>query len=226
MMLFPSSAMILDSYSSKWERAVAWSSVLTVGAIGFLSQTRLDLVLVLITFVIWGMVSYKRSPASTATLFIAALAACTCLTLALAGGVAGGVADNAVSFFGGIAHRLQEDTRSGQLVAFIQSVDLQELVLGRGALATWDWGRVNWNGGTDVGYLTLAFVGGIPLLVGFIWVHVIPASRQLRLGVHHSEFYLAVPPLLYGILMLSSALPSLDVGYYVVLICVGCCACA
>ena len=58
----------------------------------------------------------------------------------------------------------------GQIAAFLTDVPATDLLLGRGARATWNWPGMSprWPGGTDVGYLSLLFFGGIPLLADLV----------------------------------------------------------
>ena len=101
-----------------------------------------------------------------------------------------------------------------------------DLLFGRGARATWNWPGMSprWAGGTDVGYLSLLFFGGIPLLVTWCAVHLGPPLRVLRSGDDGARLAAAAVALLWGVRMLSSSFPSLALDYEVVLLCVGACA--
>ncbi len=119
--------------------------------------------------------------------------------------------------------RLDEDTRSGQLEWFARDVEPQELLLGRGSLATWTWGATAWNGGTDIGYLSLLFFGGVPLLATYIAVHIAPAFGVLKRGPTSLQLAAACIVLLWAVRMFSSSYPGLALEYYPVLLCVGAC---
>jgi len=119
--------------------------------------------------------------------------------------------------------RLDEDTRTGQLRSFAESVRPEELVLGRGALGSWMWQRAVWGGGTDVGYLTLLFYGGLPLLITYVASHVTPCLRVFRTGSHNWQVTPAALGLLWGINLFSSAFPGQNIQYYLILLCVGAC---
>jgi len=123
----------------------------------------------------------------------------------------------------GFHSRLGEDTRSGQVRAFFESVQLQELLLGRGSFATWRWGRRDWNGQTDVGYLNLLLYGGVPLLVTYVAVHAAPSLDVLRRRPKGLQLTASSLVLLWTIRMFSSGTPSLALEYYPVLIFVGAC---
>ncbi|HWR52624.1 MAG TPA: hypothetical protein VN428_16050 [Bryobacteraceae bacterium] len=121
------------------------------------------------------------------------------------------------------SERLDEDTRTGQLQSFMESVGPSELVLGRGAMATWQWGAVTWRGGTDIGYLTLLLYGGVPLLVTYILVHIRPSLAVLRRNPNDWQVTAAAIVLLWSLRMFSSSYPGMTLEYYPVLFCVGAC---
>ena len=123
----------------------------------------------------------------------------------------------------GLYSRLDEDSRTGQVKEFFEAVRPQELLLGRGSFATWRWGRLEWNGGTDVGYLNLLLYGGVPLLVTYLAVHAAPSLAVLRRRPKGLVLTAGVLVLLWTIRMLSTGTPSLELDYYPVLICVGAC---
>jgi hypothetical protein len=119
--------------------------------------------------------------------------------------------------------RVDEDTRTNQLAEFFTNVQISELLLGRGSFATWKWGRDEWEGGTDVGYLTLLFYGGVPLLLTYIVVHIAPAFGAIRSSQSEWRRSCAAIVLLFALRMFSSTYPGLGVEYYPVLLCMGCC---
>jgi hypothetical protein len=117
--------------------------------------------------------------------------------------------------------RLTEDTRTGQVVSFMRDVQPHELVLGRGSLATWNWGGMEWHGGTDIGFLTLLFYGGIPLLLTYAATHVKPCLTIFRRNQPSWRLADAGVVLLWGIHLFSSGYPHAGIPYYPVLFCVG-----
>jgi hypothetical protein len=119
--------------------------------------------------------------------------------------------------------RLTEDTRTGQVRSFAQSVELYELVLGRGSLATWNWGGMAYRGGTDIGYLTMLFYGGVPLLVTYVATHLKPCLTVLRKNRTNWQLTAAGVVLLWGIRLFSSGYPLAGVECYPILFCVGAC---
>jgi hypothetical protein len=126
--------------------------------------------------------------------------------------------------------RMDEDTRTGQLTEFFTNVQISELLLGRGSLATWNWSGSGgndsdseWAGGTDFGYLTLLFYGGVPLLLTYIAVHIAPAFGAISRPQSEWQRSCAAIVLLWALRMFSSTSPSLTIEYYPVLLCMGCC---
>jgi hypothetical protein len=119
--------------------------------------------------------------------------------------------------------RLTEDTRTGQVLSFAQSVQLHELVLGRGSQATWNWGNAAWRGGTDIGYLTLLFYGGVPLIVTYVATHLKPCLTVLRSNWTNWQLTSACVVLLWGIRLFSSGYPVAALNYYPILFCMGAC---
>jgi hypothetical protein len=118
--------------------------------------------------------------------------------------------------------RLGEDTRTGQLRSFVDSVPPEDLLLGRGSFATWNWNGVAWRG-TDFGYLTLLLYGGLPLLLTYIVTHVTPCLTLWRKNSADWQLSAGGVVLLWGIRMFSSSYPSETPEYYYVLFCIGAC---
>jgi len=120
--------------------------------------------------------------------------------------------------------RLDQDTRTGQLAYFFESVRPEELLLGKGSMATWNWGRtLNWGGGTDVGYLTLLLYGGVPLLLTYLATHIQPCFAVFARRLDNWQLTAAGVVLLWSIRMLSSSYIGVTLDYYPILFCVGAC---
>jgi hypothetical protein len=119
--------------------------------------------------------------------------------------------------------RLDEDTRGNQISQFFSNVPLSDLALGRGSLASWAWGPMEWTGGTDIGYLSLLFFGGLPLLLSYLLLHILPAFRAWNKPQTNYQLSCAVIALLWALRMFSSSYPGLGIDYYTVLLCIGGC---
>jgi hypothetical protein len=118
--------------------------------------------------------------------------------------------------------RLDEDTRTGQLRTFMEDVPARDLLLGRGSFATWNWGGMPWRG-LDLGYVSLLFFGGVPLLFTYIAVHLVPCFAVLKGKATSLQLSAAGMVVLWAIAMFSSVYPNMNLQYYLVLFCVGAC---
>jgi hypothetical protein len=200
--------------------------VLAYAAGSILVQTRLNLLMLGLLVLADAWVSARRTgrPVARVVEFAAVAAAAIGLASWLAEGTR--LARLFELSFLGLAERIGEDSRTGQLAAFFSDVPATDLLLGRGARATWNWPGMSprWAGGTDVGYLSLLFFGGVPLLAAWCAVHLGPPLRVLRSGDDGARLACAAIVLLWGARMLSSSFPSLALDYEVVLLCVGACA--
>lgn len=126
---------------------------------------------------------------------------------------------------GAFYSRLDEDSRTGQLYAFARDVHPGELLLGRGSFAIWNWSGTWWNGGTDLGYLSLLFFGGVPLFLGYVATQVLPSFRLFADDIEDWQFAAAGVAFMFTIRMFSSSYPGENVESYVLLLCTGACIC-
>jgi hypothetical protein len=185
------------------------------------TQTRLNFVMLAGLLGLHAFIIIRRGgrllPFYTAMLFTASLA------IGLAVFVGGRVVRNVTASVTAFHGRLDDDTRTGQLKDFIRDFRPTEVFFGRGALATWKWAGMNWQWGTDVGYLSLIFFGGIPLLTSYFVVHIRPGTVFFTRNCPALTQACAGVVVLFAIRMLSSTYPSLSVEYYPVLLCVGFC---
>jgi len=190
---------------------------------GLLTQTRLLFVMLFSSLIMYAYVQHRRKiPQATGWLVGIALTVWIGLFTAVFLKDTRGF-EKVASVADAFSSRLSEDTRTGQLLSFEGSVQLHELVLGRGALATWNWGGTVWHGGTDVGYLTLLFYGGVPLLVTYVATHLKPCLIVFRKGQTSWQLTAAAIVFLWGIRMFSSSYPGLALEYYPILFCTGAC---
>ena len=199
-----------------------WIPLAVYAVASIVTQTRLNLVMVAATLAAFLYAQRKRGLNSSRS--IVAL-----LGLVLAGWVGWGFVEHTpfgrhlLESLAGLQERLDEDSRSDQIVEFFSDVSPSELILGRGSQATWNWHGLAWTKGTDVGYLSLLFYGGLPLMLSYVMVHIVPAFRVLKSGLTGLELTCSLVVVLWAIRMLSSSFPILTLDYYVVLACVGGC---
>jgi hypothetical protein len=220
---WPAAWIALRAYpQASYVRRVRFVPIMIFAIGSFFTQSRLPVIMLFALLLMYSYVQYKRKQPQAAvwiaglTLAVfAGLFTATFLRDTRGFGQMESIADAFIS-------RIDEDTRTGQLVAFAESVQPHELLLGRGSLATWQWGGTPW-GGTDVGYLTLLFYGGVPLLITYITVHLNPCFRALKMKQPSWQLTPAAIVFLWAIRMFSSSYPSVSIEYYPVLFCVGAC---
>lgn len=205
-------------------RRLRFAPIVIYGFMSFLTQTRLNFVMLFALFGVYSYLQYKRRQRQAA-MWIVGLGLAVWISLfvlAFLRDTAG--FETIQSVADAFSNRIDEDTRSGQIKRFFESVQPGELVLGRGALATWDWGRtVAWRGGTDIGYLTMLLYGGLPLLLTYIAAHIKPGLSVLTKKTSDWQLTAAGIVALWTIRMLSSSYLGLTLDYYPVLFCVGAC---
>lgn len=224
---FPAAWLLLRPHApgsaTRWLRFVP---VIAYAAGSVLVQTRLNLVMLVLLLLADALIAARRAGRPLAR--VLETAAVATLLVGAAAWLADGTRLARVFALSalGLAERLGEDSRTGQIAAFLADVPVGDLLLGRGARATWNWPGMSprWAGGTDVGYLSLLFFGGVPLLVAWCAVHLGPPLRVLRSGDTGARLACAAIALLWGVRMLSSSFPSMALDYEVVLLCVGACA--
>jgi hypothetical protein len=221
-LLFPAAWLLLERFPrSRPLRALRWAPVAIYALGTVLVQTRLNVVMLLALLAGYVYLNRGRRQTLTAIGCIAAGVGLSVVLLPLLSNSVLGesLSRNAILF----QNRVHQDSRTGQLAQFFRDVKPSELLLGRGSNATWVWGHVRWAGGTDLGYLSLLFYGGIPLLVTYYLVHVAGALRCVRSPGSETHAGCAIIVLMWALRMYSSSYPALTVDYVVVLLCVGGC---
>lgn len=225
-LLFPAAWLALNHYPRRsLASRLHLAPILVYALCSFLNQTRLNFVMLFTLLAVSAYFNHKRRIPQL-SVWIAGL-----VLLAIAGMLTSAfLADTPVvqklgfvaSSFAG---RLDEDTRTGQVTAFVQNVQPHELLLGRGARATWNWPSksLNYTGGTDIGYLTLLFYGGVPLLLTYIATHVAQGFHAFRVKASDWRLPALGVALLWAVRMFSSSYPVVSLEYYPVLLCIGAC---
>jgi hypothetical protein len=222
-LLWPASWIALEEHPREsWTRRLRFGPILIYGLGSLFTQTRLNFVMIFALLAVYTYVQRKRHLPQTGA-FVAVVALAVWLSLFTAVFLRDTRAfENTVTVIDAFYSRIDDDSRTGQLQAFFADVKPWELLFGRGALATWRWGRSQWEG-TDVGYLTLLFYGGVPLLFTYVVTHVTPGLTVLRKKPADSRLAAAGVVVLWSIVMLSSAYPGPSLEHYPILFCVGAC---
>ena len=224
VLYWPASWIALkDHPQDSLARRLRFGPIVVYSGGSLFTQTRLNFVMLFALVVVYAYLQHRRKiPQATAWIFGLVLVLWMVLftNVFLEDTRAFQKVESVAAAF---SSRLTEDTRTGQVLSFSQSVEPYELVLGRGSLATWNWGGVAYRGGTDIGYLTMLFYGGVPLLVTYVATHLKPCLSVLRKNRTNWQLTAAGVVLLWGIRLFSSGYPSAEVNYYPILFCVGAC---
>ena len=224
VLYWPASWIALKDYPQhSLARRLRFGPIVVYGGGSLFTQTRLNFVMLFALLVVYAYLQHRRKiPQAAAWIFGLVLVLWMLLftNVFLKGTRAFQKVETVAAAF---SSRLTEDTRTGQVLSFAQSVEPYELVLGRGSLASWNWGGVAYRGGTDIGYLTMLFYGGVPLLVTYVATHLKPCLTVLRENRTNWQLTAAGVVLLWGIRLLSSGYPSAGVDCYPILFCVGAC---
>lgn len=223
-LLWPAAWVVLRQYApNSWLRYVRFGPILVYSLGSVFVQTRLNFVMVLTLLFVYGYIQRKRGlPQSAAWLLSGALAVWAFLFVSIFLWDSGAY-EKFNSVAGAFYSRLDEDTRTGQLYSFFRDVQPQELLLGRGSFATWNWNGILWTGGTDLGYLSLLLFGGVPLLAGYVLAQVLPSLRLFRRDTEEWQLPAAGVLFLFTIRMFSSSYPGQNLDSYILLLCTGAC---
>ena len=88
------------------------------------------------------------------------------------------------------AHRALDDSRTEQYVEFFSQKSFSDLILGGGPTATWSFGvgeeYENYQN-FDNNYLWMAFLGGIPTMLSYTIIIIVPGMRAALKGVKKND---------------------------------------
>lgn len=210
--------LFVPRYSGRTRRSIVAAGIVMSLAAAVVTQTRLNFVMLLLLFLCW-IWKVRREPKIVRS-GLKTFSLCLVISLlALFANVE--LTERLVTSYEGFLGRIDEDSRSNQIYSFFQSVPIDALIFGSGARATWNWNGLEWDGGTDVGFLSLLFYGGIPLLLSVVWTVVLPAARAATLNLSPFERTSCYIVGLWTVRMLSSTYPTLSCEYLVILLCAG-----
>jgi hypothetical protein len=220
---WPAAWMALKDYpADSLARRFRFAPILVYAVGSLFTQTRLNIVMLAGLLLVYTYLQKKRR-APQAAVWITGIMLAVWLTLfALAFMQDSRLIQNLQHAADAFTKRLDEDTRSGQLMWFFRDVKPSELILGRGSFATWQWFPTIWSG-TDVGYLSLLFYGGLPLLVTYVITHMTPGFAVISSKYPTWQLPAAGIVALWSLRMFSSSYPFTGIDYYPILLCVGAC---
>lgn len=101
----------------------------------------------------------------------------------------------------GLKERLVEDTRTAQYTWFFDSIDPGALILGQGPNATYDFGNTSDYLYFDNFYLLALFRGGVPLLLSYIVLVLVPAVLGVSRGWPGPGLCAAIILVFWGIML-------------------------
>jgi hypothetical protein len=206
------------SWIRNWLR---FAPITAYAAGSLLTQTRLNLLLLVPILGIYLFVQSRRGNIVRELWLLAAGLAIAILVIPIL--LQTRVGDSIQWSILGLQNRLSVDTRTGQINAYFADLDAVDLVFGRGTDATYLWAGRNWHGGIDVGYLALVLYGGMPLMISYLVLHILPGLRALRCWSNSRQLSCAGVVVLWGIRLLSTGYMDYNAGYYCLLLCVGGC---
>jgi uncharacterized membrane protein YwzB len=220
---WPATWMALKDYpADSLARRFRFAPILVYAVGSLFTQTRLNIVMLAGLLLMYTYLQKKRRAPQAAVWMIGIMFAVWLSLFALAFLQDSRFIQNLLHATDAFTKRLDEDTRSGQLIWFFRDVQPTELILGRGSFATWHWFPTIWSG-TDVGYLSLLFYGGLPLMVMYVLTHMKPGFAVIRSKYPTWQLPAAGVVALWALRMFSSSYPYTGVDYYPVLLCVGAC---
>ena len=179
----------------------------------------------LILIVIYSVILTIKFIRLFRTRSLAYIGTIACLLLYLAGIAVYAANKQISSSFSLLAERFWTDTRTGQYAQFLSQVSVNELIVGKGPRATW-----NWNGREyawiDGSYTLMAFNGGLPLVISYLVIMVLPAWRVLRKRPPWEYAAPAIVLLVWALCLTGLSTftnPSVSIGHYILCIYAGWC---
>jgi hypothetical protein len=110
--------------------------------------------------------------------------------------------DSLLDAYARFAQRATENSRTEQYVVFFSQKTVNDLILGGGPTATWNfgWGEEFENyQNFDNTYLWMAFLGGIPLMLSYTTIIIVPGIRAALSGVKKNDAAAASLLILWGL---------------------------
>ena len=119
--------------------------------------------------------------------------------------------------------RRAQDTRSAQFVNFFQKVSPSAFLLGIGIPRQGEFNGLG-EKGIDVGYVNILLIGGVPALVLFFVIHLMPAVRCLGSRFDTLDAACLASIMTYGVRLFSSTVLGITPGYLILMLLIGRCA--
>lgn len=218
------------SKAGLWANSIRFIPLSVVLLCAVLTQIRLHFVMVILTLIASLYAAKRRRRVnirSSATVMFSLLTGVLVLLLVLPWLAQ----SNATKDFFELPYtqllgRLFDDTRSPQLSEFFLQVSPLDLLLGKGAFASYTWSGslgADYASGVENLYVSLAFYGGAPLLIAFCGTLLLPAVRVLNSQLSDIRLSLSLMVVLWFLRMAISTSLSVSLDFYVLPLCVGGC---
>jgi hypothetical protein len=110
--------------------------------------------------------------------------------------------DSLLDAYGRFAMRALDDSRTDQYRAFFSQKSFEDLILGGGPTATWNygWGEEYENyQNFDNAYLWMAFLYGVPLMLSYTVIIILPGFRAAFSGAKRNDAAAAALLMLWGL---------------------------
>jgi hypothetical protein len=202
-------------------RLLSWVPFLTLVLVTVAMQARLMVIEVITLFVLFSFLTRRQSAKRGLRWMAPAviLIAVTVGVVAIGSYSESTIIESARAFW----ERRYEDTRTGQAISFFDKVLVEELMVGKGIPRLGDYSGQG-ERGIDCGYINLMFIAGIPGLLLFLALHVLPAARCVRMQLTPLDAACVAAVLTYAVRLFSSTVPNLEPNYFVLLLVMGRCA--
>jgi hypothetical protein len=191
----------LSSWScSGWKLCMRWFPyiVFIIGAI--LTRTRSWLIMSFLLFIFFLLIS-KSANTIRAHVIKKFMLFAILLTIIFTSGFLI-FQDQYFSAYDRFMERITEDSRSEQYEAFFSQVPVTDLILGGGPKATWSEGEGKYFSEyqyLDNQYIWMAFLGGLPTLVSYVILIILPGLKAYHYGARKNDAAAAVLIILWGL---------------------------
>lgn len=136
----PASWIALKDYPLQtFSRRLRFVPLLIYGVASLFTETRLNFVMLFATLAVYSYLQRKRKVPQGASWAVGLMLAVWMSLFAAVFLRDTRAFERTEGVVAAFSQRLDEDTRTGQLVSFSENVEPHELLFGRGALATWNW---------------------------------------------------------------------------------------
>ena len=205
-----------------WRFAVRVIPYFSFLLIAIYSQARSWTVLAVLLGIVFVIL---RAREQRSLLSAARILGVSCALIAVVGGLTYGIFLR--SALQGLAGRVDEDSRTGEYVAFFSDVRASDMLIGKGPNGTWYWPEAREDVQfADNGFIWMTFIGGLPTLLSYVVLMIWPAIRALRMDPHGPDAAAVVLLLFWAVALMGLSTytaPSVSMSSYLISLCAGRC---